>query len=185
MNINNGPPPSTTGTVSAAEVKLIQVKNGSAEVGATITGVTGSLNLLPGDTASGELTFDVGTWASGDAGRDANVRGTFFKAAEHAEATFTLESLEGMPEKPMLPDTTATAVAKGTLALYAGSVPVSANVTLSRSTDGYTLQTTEDFTVSIAGLGLSENLTELMVLCAHKSIDDSVRVGLDLTLSAE
>jgi polyisoprenoid-binding protein YceI len=183
--VNNGPPPATKATVSAAEIKLIQVKNGSAEVGATITGVTGSLDFLSGEAAAGELKIDVGTWASGDAGRDTNVRGTFFKATEHPEATFTLESLEGLPEKPLLLDTEAMAVAKGTLSLYAGSVPVSANVKLSRGTDGYTLQTTEDFTVSIAGLGMSDNLTELMTLCAHKSVDDSVRVGISLTLTTD
>ncbi len=127
----------------------------------------------------------MSTWASGDEGRDANVRGTFFKAAEHAEATFTLESLEGLPDKPLLPNTEAMAIAKGTLALYAGSVPVTASVKITRSPEAYTLQTTEDFVVSIAGLGMSENLSELMVLCSHKSVDDSVRVGINLTLSAE
>ncbi|MFT5682557.1 MAG: polyisoprenoid-binding protein YceI [Myxococcota bacterium] len=184
-NTNNGPPPSTKGTVSGGELKLIQVKNGSAEVGATLTGVTGSLDFLSGEAASGELKFDVSTWASGDAGRDVNVRGTFFKATAHPEATFTLESMEGLPDKPLLLNTEAMAVAKGTLALYAGSVPVTANVKLARGPDGYTLQTTEDFTVSIAGLGMSDNLTELIKICAHDSVDDSVRIGLNLTLSTD
>ena len=179
-----GPPPVTKGTISTAELKLIQVKNGSAEVGATITGVTGSLDFSPG-VAAGELKIDVSTWASGNEGRDNNVRGTFFQAVEHPEATFTLESLENLPEKPLLIDTEANAVAKGTLSMYAGSVPVSANIKISRTETGYSLQTTEDLTVSIEGLGMSENLTALMALCAHQSVDDTVRIGVNLTLTTD
>ena len=175
----------TNATISSAAVSLVQVKNGDAEVPATITGVTGALNFASGEAAGGELKIDVNTWASGDAGRDINVRTFFFKGADHPEATFTLESLENLPEKPLLAGTEASAVAKGTLSLYSGSVPVSASVNIARTETGYTLKTTEDFTVSIAALSLGENLAELIKVCAHESVDDSVRIGVDLSLTTE
>ena len=150
-----------------------------------MTGVTGALNFASGAEAGGELTINVGSWASGDAGRDANVANYFFKATENASATFALSALENLPEKPLLPGTEAMAIAKGTLTTYTGSAPVEANVKVVRTDAGYTVQTTEDFVVSIAALSMGENLAELIRICAHESIDDSVRVGVNLTLTAD
>jgi polyisoprenoid-binding protein YceI len=178
-----GGTPVTKATISSGEISFVHVKNGTIEVPATMAGVTGELDFASGADAAGELTIDVGTWASGDAGRDSNVRNYFFKATEHTSATFTLDSLENLPEKPLLPGTEAMAVAKGTLTTYTGSAPVEANIKLTRTDAGYTVQSTENFTVSIAALSFGENLAELIRICAHESIDDSVSVGVNLTLT--
>ena len=177
--------PITKATISSAEISFVHVKNGDVEVPATMAGVTGELDFASGAKSAGELTINVGTWASGDAGRDANVQNYFFRATEHASATFSLDALENLPEKPLLPGTEAMAVAKGTLTTYTGSAPVTANIKLARTETGYTVQTTEDFIVSIAALSMGENLAELIRICAHESIDDSVRVGVNLTLTTE
>ena len=161
-------------TVSSGTVSLVQVKNGSAEVPATIAGVTGTVDLEAG---TGTLTIPVNAWDSALEIRDNNVRGTFFQADAHPTATFTLESLSL---------TDAQGTAKGTLTLHSGSVPVEATVKVTSSEDGTAkVETVEPFSVSIAALGLGDALTAVMKLCAHQSVDDAVKVGVSLELAAE
>jgi len=161
-------------TVSSGTVSLVQVKNGTAEVPATIAGVTGSVDLEAG---TGTLTIPVNAWDSALEIRDNNVRGTFFHADAHPTATFTLESLAL---------TDGQGAAKGTLTLYTGSVPVEAKVKVSTTEAGATqVETIEPFSVSIAALGLGEALTAVMQLCGHQSVDDAVKVGVSLELAAE
>jgi polyisoprenoid-binding protein YceI len=160
--------------VSAGTIQLVQIKNETAPVAATIAGVTGSVDLAAG---TGELTIPVRVWTSGLEIRDNNVRDTFFGAVEHPTATFTLSSLAL---------TDGAGQAKGTLALYSGSVPVEAAVKVSTDADGTTkVETTTPFSVSIAALGLSESLVALMKLCSHASVNDAVEVSVTLTLAKE
>ncbi len=159
-------------SVTTGSIQLIQVKNETAEVPASIQGVTGTVDLQAG---TGELTIPINAWDSALKVRDNNVRGTFFQAAEHPTATFTLASLT-------LQDGVGTA--KGTLKMFSGSVPVEASVKVTTDEAGVTtVQTTAPFSVSISGLGLSDNLTALMKLCAHKSVTDAVNAQVSLTLA--
>lgn len=158
--------------VTAGSVDLVQIKNETAEVPASIQGVTGTVDLEAG---TGELTIPVRAWDSGLELRDNNVRGTFFQATEHPTATFSLTSL-------VLEDGAGTA--KGTLTLFSGSVPVEASVKVSTDDAGVTtVKTTAPFSVSIADLGLSDNLTALIKLCAHQSVTDAVKASVTLTLA--
>ena len=104
-----------------------------------------------------------------------NVRTAFFQAVANPTATFELESLAlnaGVGE------------AKGTLKLYSGSVPVVAAVKVSTNADGATeVVTTAPFKVSISALGLSEQLTALIKLCAHPGVGNEVDVSIALTLA--
>ena len=77
-------------TVGSGSIQLVQIKNETGEVPASIKGVTGTVDLEAG---TGELTIPLSAWDSGLEIRDNNVRGTFFKATEHPTASFTLESL--------------------------------------------------------------------------------------------
>lgn len=161
-------------SVSSGTVSLIQVKNETAEVPATIAGMTGSVDLEAG---TGTLTIPVNAWDSQLEIRDLNVRNAFFNAETHPTATFTLESL-ALAE--------GAGTAKGTLSLFAGSVPVEASVKTSTGEAGTTIvETTEPFVVSIAGLGMAEPLAAVMKLCGHQSVSDAVKVSIKLELAAE
>jgi len=160
--------------VSSGTVSLVQIKAETAEVPATIVGVTGSVDLAAG---TGTLTIPVSAWDSELEIRNNNVRNTFFQVAEHPSVTFSLESLAL---------TDGAGIAKGTLSMYSGSVPVQASVSVSEGPDGVTaVKTTEPFFVSISALGLSEPLKALMKLCAHPSVSDAVQVSLSVTLAKE
>jgi len=160
--------------VSSGTVSLVQVKAETAKVPATITGVTGTVDLAAG---TGTLTIPVSNWDSALEVRNHNVRTAFFQAVDHPNATFVLESLSL---------TEGTGTAKGTLSLYSGSVPVAATVTVSTDAEGRTqVQTKDPFSVSISALGLSEPLAALMKLCVHPSVNDGVEISVSLTLAGE
>ena len=161
-------------SVSQGTVSLMQIKAETAKVPATISGVTGSVDLSAG---TGELTIPVSAWDSQLEIRNTNVRTAFFEAAANPTATFKLTSLtltDGQGE------------AKGTLEMFSGSVPVQATVKVSTDEAGQTqVVTTEPFEVSISALGLSEQLKALMKLCAHPSGNDGVAGSVALTLAKQ
>ncbi len=160
--------------VSSGTISLVPIKAETAKVPATITGVTGSVDLEKG---TGTLTIPVGAWDSGLEVRDHNVRTAFFQAAANPTVTFELESLSL---------TQGAGKAKGTLRMYSGAVPVEAEVKVSTDEQGLTqVVTTQPFSVSISALGLSEQLVALMALCAHPSVADAVEISVALTLAAE
>ena len=160
--------------VTAGTVSLVQIKAETAKVPATITGVTGTVDLAAG---TGKLIIPTSNWDSGLEIRDNNVRNVFFQPKPHPPAVFTLESLalsEGVGK------------AKGTLTLYLGAVPVEAEVKVSTDEQGLThVATTAPFSVSISALGYSERLTALMKICEHPSVSDAVEVSISLTLAKE
>ncbi len=160
--------------VTSGTVSLVQIKAETAEVSATIPGVTGSIDLEAG---RGTLTIPVAAWDSRLKVRNKNVRTAFFQAVEHPTATFELESL-------VLTD--GVGKAKGTLKMHSGSVPVEADVKVSTDDQGLTqVVTTAPFSVSISGLGLAKQLEALIKLCRHPSVSDSVKVSISLTLAKE
>ena len=163
-----------TVSVASGTVSLVQIKAETAKVPATIAGVTGTVDLAAG---TGTLTIPVNAWDSQLEIRNTNVRTAFFQAATNPTATFELESLA-------LTDGAGTAT--GTLKMYTGSVPVQAAVKVSTAADGTTkVESTSPFMVSISALGLSEQLTALMKLCAHPSDVDGVEVSIALTLAKQ
>ena len=170
-----GPPASAEAVaVTAGTVSLVQVKAETAKVPATITGLTGTVDMAAG---TGTLTIPVSAWDSQLDIRNTNVRTAFFQATANPTATFELESLAL---------TDGAGSAKGTLTMFSGSVPVQAEVKVSTDEQGLTqVATTAPFSVSISALGLSEQLTALMKLCEHPSVSDAVEVSISLTLAKE
>jgi polyisoprenoid-binding protein YceI len=166
--------------VTAGTVSVVTIKNGDAPVPGTLDGVTGSITL--GATPSGSLEIALSSWDSGLELRDERVQETFFHAAENPTATFTLSGLEG--EVPA-PGASSTVTVSGALALYTGSQDIQTSATLTQVAPGaFELTTPEPFNVEIAALGMGDNLSELMTLCAHKSVDDAVATTVTLSLQA-
>lgn len=172
--------------VTDATISMITVKNGETEVPAKFEGVGGKLTFDNGDTRqglAGALTIDLGSWDSGLGVRDERVQTLFFNIDKNPTATFSLDALDGMPEEGIAVGHDAQLTAKGTVYLAGGNAAVEAPVKLSRTGDlEYHLDTTEPFEISIEGLGLMAPLKELMRVCEHKSIDDTVKVSARMSL---
>lgn len=170
---------------TGGQIDLVQLKNGSAEVGANFATPVGSLQA----DGTGSFEIDLGSWDSALELRNDRVRSTFFHAAEHPKATFTVSGLTpdvaDMPlDATIATDATRTGVLKGELSLYSGKTNLEIPVRLTHpDAETFMLSTTAPFQVSIASLGLNENLQALMVECAHESIGDAVDVSFIIQFS--
>lgn len=170
---------------TSGEISLVQLKNGTAEVGATFDTPKGTFKA----DGSGSFEIDLGSWDSELELRNERVRSTFFHAAEHPTATFTVSSLT--PDQADMPldssiatSASRTGVLKGELSVYSGKTEVEIPVRLAHpDVETFVLSTTAPFQVSIEALGLNENLQALMVECAHESIGDAVDVSFVINLS--
>ena len=172
--------------VTNATINMITVKNGETEVPGKFSDVQGVLTFADADQRTdlqGALTIGLGSWDSGLGVRDERVQSLFFDVANNKTATFTLDRIEGLPEAGIAVGHEATGTAYGRVYVAGGRTDVEAPVKLSRSGEAeYHIDTTEPFTVSIESIGLMEPLKELMRVCEHKSIDDSVKVSARIDL---
>ena len=164
--------------LESGKIDLVQLKNGSAEVPASLATPKGRLNA----DGTGSFEIDLGSWDSALELRDTRVRDLFFKAPEHPKATFTLKSAEGLKTDIAVGES-SSATLKGELSMYSGKSDVEIPATLTHNTDGsFQLATSQPFQVSIESLGLNENLQVLIKECAHESIGDAVDVSFDFKL---
>lgn len=175
--------------VTEGTISVTTVKDGTTEVPATFSGVTGKLAF--GDRGAeqagiGALTLDLASWDSGLALRDERVRTLFLGVAQHPTATFSVDALEGVGAAMDAVGGEASVTATGTLYLAGGSTALSAPMTLTRTAETrYLLSSTEPLAVSIKELGLAEPLQRLMDACQHESIADSVAVSVSIQFDAE
>ena len=178
-------------SVKNASISLVTVKNGDTEVPAKFEGVSGRLTIpdaaAPSDL-TGALYIDVDSWDSGLELRDDRVKNIFFGISDNKQIVFTLNGISGLPEEGLGIGEQSEGVARGLIAFAGQSAAVEAQVKLARSgASDFHIDTIEPFTVSIASLGLIDPLKALMKECAHKSIDDLVKVSvrMDLAMGTE
>ncbi len=172
--------------VQNATINMITVKDGEVEVPAKFGDVSGVLTFADEEAQQGlegALTIGLDSWDSGLGVRDERVQTLFFQVEQNKSATFTLERVDGLPEGGVAVGHEVEATAIGKVYIGGGSADVEAPIKLSRSGDkDYHIDTTAPFVVSIESIGLMEPLKELMRVCGHKSIDDSVKVSARIDL---
>jgi len=187
------PPPAPPPTPPAAKtakigltggsIGIIARKNGDTDVPARFQTVSGELELDPADLSSvhGTIQIDLASWASDEDVRDQRMRDTFFDTANNPSVSFDLSSVDGTSGPLAAVGATATGNAHGTLRWRALSQELTVPVTVLRNgQDAWKVTTAAPFDLSIAGLGMQAPLDALITLCQHKSIDDTVKVSLDL-----
>ncbi len=171
--------------VTAGRVDMVTVKNGSVEVPGRFEQVTGTVSLDLGDLArsTGELTIALSSWASDEPTRDERLKGTFFQVADHPTATFALQGIHQASGPLMDNGGMVTGKAQGKLTWRAVTLPLEVPVELHRvHADAYKVVTPDPFDVKISDLQMTEQLDALIKLCQHESVDDVVKVKLDLTV---
>lgn len=182
------PPDLRTLPVGSGQVGLVTVKDAGVEVPARFQTVTGQVTLDLGDLnrSTADLTIDLASWDSGLELRDQRMKDVFFRVADKPTTVgFKLEGI-AEPSGPLNdPGAKVTGKARGKLDWRGLPIPVEAPVELERTgPDTFQVRSTAPFQVSIAALGMSEPLQELITVCQHQAVDDSVRVTVDLQLGA-
>ncbi len=183
-------PPTPMGLfVTSATINVMTVKDGEVEVPGRFTDAKGKFSFDDGalqQGLAGALTINLGSWDSGLELRDTRVKDLFFQVVQHPTATFTLDGIDGVPAEGVAIGHEVEATATGTLYMGGSNTGVEARVKLSRSGEKeFHIDTLEPFVVSIESVGMVEPLKELMRVCEHKSIDDSVKVSVRLDLGPE
>jgi len=172
--------------VKAGEVSVVAVKNGDTEVPAAFSGISGDFQI--DDVAhtsgiEGELHIDLTSWDSKLEERDYNVRNVFFQVDTYPKAVFALESIDGLPPEGIAAGRSAEGEARGALSMHGATQDLTAKVRVSRAGDDiYHVDTVEPFFISVESFGLTPRLQELLKVCGHKSVDDSMRITLSLDL---
>ena len=169
--------------LSSGTVSIVARKNGDTDVPARFDKVTGQFELDPSDLSSahGTVTIDLGSWASDEEVRDQRMRETFFDVATNPTTNFELTSVTDVSGPLAEIGATATGTAHGTLHWRQVSQDLTVPVSVQRDgASAWKVTTPAPFDVSIAALGMQAPLDALIKLCEHKSIDDSIKVSLDL-----
>ena len=173
-------------TVTGGSINVVTVKDGNAEVPGRVDGVTGSFRFEDGALTkdlSGDLSLDLSSWNSDLEERDNNVKKHFFDMASHGTATFSLTKVDGIPEEGIVVGSDADVDAEGWLKMHGAEVAVKTKVKIKRSAEKeFEIDSVEPFYVSIDDLGMTDRLKALIGVCGHQSVDNNVKINVNLSL---
>lgn len=170
--------------VSSSEVRLTTVKNGDIEVKGFLNFKSGHLDFTKSPQL--KLEVDMTTWNSGLKLRDDRVQNTFFDVATKANQTATLV-IEMVDQAKHIQDAIKAkemymGSISGKVKYYGQTLNIRPLFKIQTSADGVvTASTTKPFEIKISDLKMNDNLKKLMVLCAHESIDDIVKINVVAT----
>lgn len=182
------PPPQPQAiALTGGRVDLVSVKNGSAEVPARFEVVQGQVSIDPLaiQATTGTLTIDLASWNSDLELRDTRMKEVFFGVAEHPTTTFELAAIDAPSGKLEKVGDKVTGTARGALTWRAVRQELSLPVELTRTADQAYAVHVPRFEQSIAALQMNEPLQALIKVCEHESVDDVVKVSLDLQVGVQ
>lgn len=164
------------------DLSFISVKNGDIPVPGTIVGFEGVAEVSPevdGEMAlEGVLKIPLTALSTNLDLRDQRIQETFFDVKTTPVALFHLKKMSH--PKPG----TAGMWIDGTLEIGPYKQDVRGHFRATQGEGGVqNLESGEAMIISIATLGMSERLQNLITLCAHKSIGDSIEVRASGTMS--
>jgi len=166
---------------SKLSLKVIKDHDAKTPVVATVGLRDGAIQLTAG---TARLSVDLDTIESGIPLRNERVRGVFLETSgvgwETAELTIAKipdEVLATLRDKKQV----NRATIEGELKLRGATSKVSFLANAGYSTGGVLwVKSAEPMELKISDLGLSENLKKLSTLCQHDSIDDAVKIDINL-----
>ena len=164
------------------DLSFISVKNGDTPVPGTIVGFEGVADVSPevnGEMAlEGVLKIPLTALSTNLDLRDQRIQETFFDVKTTPVALFHLKKMSH--PKPG----TAGMWIDGTLEIGPYKQDVRGHFRATQGEGGVqNLESGEAMIISVAALGMSERLQNLITLCAHKSIGDSIEVRASGTMS--
>jgi polyisoprenoid-binding protein YceI len=188
------PIPMTVTAAESAQVKLsgsldvVAVKNGTAEVAATLQVLDGELALNDQDAwtgASGKVEVALTSFDSLNPLRDERVRNLLLQVGLQPTAVFELTGVSGLPSEGIPVGGTATGNLSGQVTLAGVTQAVIIPVSIERqATQAWRITTVESVGLSLSSFGLQEESDALKEECKHESIADGVRVSFQVVASA-
>lgn len=182
--ISRGPEESAAElALQAAEsrISFIGIKNNAIAVPGSFAGLSGGL-----DAAKRRAWVEVplGRLLTGDPERDKNISVHFFNAPDFPTARFSVESVDGAEELPLVGERVEL-VAKGVLEIHGARVALDVPVRLTREgQQRIRVQSTGPLVLTAEQLGLSEQHEILKAVCGHKALSAAVPLELDLVFAA-
>lgn len=164
---------------NASALFLEVIKDGKIPVKASFNFSSGTLDINS-DKNLATLVVDMTSWNSGLTNRDFHVKTVFFQTTQKQNETMTIfinpvskkaiEDLRINKKVMYVP-------LKGFISIRDKKIPFVTTVNAGFTDQGRLFVDIFDpITIKISELGLSENLSKLMVICGHKSVDDGVVV---------
>jgi hypothetical protein len=170
--------------LKASKLRLTTIKDHVTPVAATMTMRDGAVSL-DGPSPHARLLVDLDSFDSTIPIRNERVRNIFFETSaigwDTADLTFDVpkELVDRLRKERKL----TQAKLEGTLKVHGSSSKLP--VTVDAGWDGAKLwvKSAGPVDVKVSNLGLTENLHRLNVICMHDSIDDVVKVDVDLVFT--
>jgi polyisoprenoid-binding protein YceI len=167
-------------------IRLVTVKNGETEVPGRFEKISGELKFADVDSwqgISGDVKIDLSSWVSDEELRDQRVRNTFFEVGQFGTAILSPGSITGVPSGGLRPNESARASLGAKLTLHGVTRDVTLPVEIYRTAkEGFEVKTAEPYELKISDYQMGDQLSALIKECAHKSVDDVVKVTAELTL---
>jgi len=172
--------------VVGGSLEIETIKNGAAPVKGNLGDLSGTFHFedaaLRGGI-TGELDIPLSTWDSGLEIRDQRVQELFFKVIDNPTLSFALTSFTAEGEDGVGVGESIEGIATGFLDVRAKKIELATQVRISRDAPKrYTIQSVQPFTVSVEEMGLTEDMKALIKACGHASVDDTVKINLNLNL---
>jgi hypothetical protein len=173
-------------SVVGGSLEVETIKNGAAPVKGNLGELKGTFHFddaaLRGDI-TGELEVPLSSWDSGLELRDQRVQDLFFKVATNPSLSFSLTGFSSEDEDGVGVGESIDGIATGFLDVRSKKIEISTKVSISRSAPKrYSISSVEPFTVSVEDMGLTKDMEALIKACGHASVDDAIKISLNLDL---
>ncbi len=162
---------------SESSIWFVGIKNNSIAVPGSFAGMEGGFDAAKRE---GWLEVRVATLATGDPGRDENLRVHFFDALKFPVARFALTGIPSAAELPAVGASLSTTLA-GNLLLHGAEHPLALPVRVTREAAGrIRVRNSKPVVLSMKDLGMEQPLALLKAICGHESVSGAVPIELDV-----
>ncbi|OGW82982.1 MAG: hypothetical protein A2Z83_01245 [Omnitrophica bacterium GWA2_52_8] len=179
----------TATTLGLGEIKFRSIKNETAEVLGYFRHYFGLVRFKDGEFGTLDMVVDINSLDTGVPGRNNRVLDILLQSAVPelgvVKIHFEEFRIEGGESSlgALQPGKSYAASASGSLVLNGRTLPVQAVLSVVKKENGWVVETTAQIPVRLSDLGYGARVYDLMRSCNHKSISDTVEIGVKLYFS--
>ncbi len=156
---------------------FVGIKNNAVAVPGSFSGMEGGFDVAKRE---GWLEVRVATLATGDPGRDENLRVHFFDSVSFPAARFALTGIPGAAELPAV-GASLSITLDGKLLLHGAEHALSLPVRVTREAAGrIRVRNTKPVVLSMKDLGMEQPLAVLKAVCGHEAVSGAVPIEIDV-----
>lgn len=163
-----------------SSIWFVGIKNNAVGVPGSFSGLDGGFDVAKGE---GWVEVRVASLATGDPGRDENLRVHFFDAVNFPAARFAVTGLPGAAELPAVGASLSTTLS-GKLMLHGAEHPLAVPVRVTREAAGrIRVRNTKPVVLSMKDLGMEQALAVLKAVCGHEALSGAVPIEIDVVFT--